>query len=165
MVYADNDPLVLIHAQALVVSTPQGATDYIEADLNEPDTILDSAALTLDFSRPAALILMGIVAHISDHDEAMAIVSRLLDGVPSGSYLAIRDGADTNRAYSQAIDRCNRSGLVPYHLRTPEQIARYLDGLEVVAPGVVSCPLWRPEVVDTGTPVERAVYGGVGRKT
>jgi hypothetical protein len=95
----------------------------------------------------------------------MASVSRLVDGVPSGSYLAIRDGADTNPAYSQAIDRYNQSGAVPYHLRTPEQIARYLDGLEVVAPGVVSCPLWRPEVADAGTPVERAVYGGVGRKT
>jgi hypothetical protein len=164
VVYVDNDPLVLVHAHALLVGTREGATDYIQADLHEPDEIVAGAARTLDFSRPVALILMGILAHIDDYDEAVSIVRRLLDAVPSGSYLAVRDGADTNAAYSEAISRYNRTGAVPYHLRSPEQIARYLEGLELVEPGVVSCPLWRPGVTDIGTPVELAVLGAVGRK-
>lgn len=164
IVYVDNDPLVLVHAQALLTSSPGGATDYIEADLHEPDKIVEGAARTLDFDQPIALILMGILAHVDDYDEALSIVRRLLDAVPPGSYLAVRDGADTNAAYSAALDRYNKSGAVPYHLRSLEQIAGYLDGLELVEPGLVSCPLWRSEFPDVSTPVERAVYGGVGRK-
>jgi hypothetical protein len=107
---------------------------------------------------------MGILAHIDDYDEAVSLVRRLVDAVPAGSYLAIRDGADTNEAYSMAIDRYNQSGAVPYHLRSLEQLAGYLDGLDLVEPGLVSCPLWRPELPDLGSPVERAVYGAVGHK-
>jgi S-adenosyl methyltransferase len=162
--YVDNDPLVLVHAQALLVGTPEGATDYIEADLNEPDEIIQGAARTLDLTQPVGVVLMGILAHISDYDQARSIVKRLLDAVPSGSYLVVRDGANTNEAYERAIRRYNDSGAVPYHLRSPEQIARYLDGLELVEPGVVSCPLWRPETADIGTPIELAVLGAVGRK-
>jgi len=164
IVYVDNDPLVLVHAQALLTSSPGGVTDYIEADLHDPDKIVEGAARSLDFDRPVALILMGILAHIDDYDEALSIVRRLLDAVPPGSYLAIRDGADTNEAYSAAIERYNKSGAVPYHLRGLEQIAGYLDGLELVEPGLVSCPVWRSEFPDISTPVERAVYGAVGRK-
>jgi hypothetical protein len=165
VVYVDNDPLVLVHAQAMLVGTPEGATDYIQADLHEPEKIVEGAARTLDFDRPVALILMGILAHIGDYDEALSIVRRLLDAVPSGSYLAVRDGADTNAGYAEAIRRYNQSGAVPYHLRSPGQIARYLDGLDLVEPGVVSCPLWRPELADIGgTPVEMAVLGAIGRK-
>jgi hypothetical protein len=164
IVYVDNDPLVLAHAQALLTSAPGGATDYIQADLREPDKIVEGAARTLDFRRPVALILMGILAHIDDYDEAVSIVKRLLDAVPSGSYLAIRDGADTNRAYAEAIDRYNASGAVPYRLRSLEQLGGYLDGLDLVEPGLVSCPLWRPEFPDLDTPIVRAVYGAVGRK-
>jgi hypothetical protein len=164
IVYVDNDPLVLRHAQALLVGTPEGATDYIEADLHGPDTIMQDAARTLDLTQPVAIVLMGILAHIGDYDEARSIVKRLLAAVPSGSYLVVRDGADTNTAYREAISRYNNSGAVPYHLRSPEQIAGYLDGLELVEPGVVSCPFWRPETTDIGTPIELAVLGAVGRK-
>jgi hypothetical protein len=164
IVYVDNDPLVLVHAQALLTSTPSGSTDYIEADLHDPEKIVEGAMRSLDFDQPVALILMGILAHIDDYDEARSIVRRLLDAVPPGSYLAVRDGADTNEAYSAAIDRYNNSGAVPYRLRSLEQIAGYLDGLELVEPGLVSCPLWRSELPDISTPVERAVYGAVGRK-
>jgi plasmid stabilization system protein ParE len=164
IVYVDNDPLVLVHAQALLVGTTEGATDYIEADLHDPGKILQGAARTLDFTQPVAIVLMGILAHISDYDQARAIVKRLLDAVPSGSYLVVRDGANINKAYEEAIRRYNESGAVPYHLRSPEQIAGYLDGLELVEPGAVSCPLWRPETTDLGTPIELAVIGAVGRK-
>jgi hypothetical protein len=164
IVYVDNDPLVLRHAQALLVGTPEGATDYVEADLHEPDTILQGAARTLDLTQPVAIVLMGILAHIGDYDQARSIVKRLLAELPSGSYLVVRDGADTDKAYREAISRYNDSGAVPYHLRSPEQIAHYLDGLELVEPGVVSCPFWRPETSDVGTPIELAVLGAVGRK-
>jgi hypothetical protein len=164
IVYVDNDPLVLRHAQALLVGTPEGATDYIEADLDDPETILAQAAKTLDLSQPVAIVLMGILAHIEDYDRALAIVHELMDAVPSGSYLVIRDGADTNAAYKEAISRYNQSGAVPYNLRSPEQIGRYLEGLELVEPGLVSCPLWRPDTTDIGTPVEQAVLGAIARK-
>jgi hypothetical protein len=164
VVYVDNDPLVLRHAQALLVGTPEGATDYIEADLHEPDQILHGAARTLDLNRPVAIILMGILAHVADYDEARAIVRRLLEAVPSGSYLVVRDGADTDPAYVQAMSRYNATGAVPYQLRSPAQIAGYLEGLEMVEPGVVACPLWRPDTPDIGTPIELAVLGAVGRK-
>ena len=164
IVYVDNDPLVLAHAHALLVGTPEGATDYIEADLNDPEAILAQAAKTLDFGKPVAIVLMGILAHIEDYDRALAIVRHLMDAVPAGSYLVIRDGTDTDPAYKEAIGRYNQSGAVPYNLRSPEQIAGYLDGLDLVEPGLVSCPEWRPDTTDLGTPVELAVLGAIGRK-
>jgi len=91
IVYADNDPLIMAHARALLTSTPQGVTNYIHADLRDPDTILAEAARTLDFTQPIALMLLGIVEHIVDNDEAQAIVNRLLDALASGSYLVLCD--------------------------------------------------------------------------
>ncbi|HKB29536.1 MAG TPA: SAM-dependent methyltransferase, partial [Streptosporangiaceae bacterium] len=89
IVYVDNDPLVLVHARALLTSTPEGACNYIEADLREPDKILKAAAATLDLAQPVAITLLGILHFISDHDEAYQIVTRLVDAVPPGSYLAL----------------------------------------------------------------------------
>jgi O-methyltransferase involved in polyketide biosynthesis len=162
--YVDNDPLVLAHARALLTSTPEGATDYIDADLHDPDTILRGAARTLDFNRPVALILMGILAHVSDYDEARSIVNRLMDALPPGSYLVVRDGTNTDPSYTKAIQGYNASGAVPYHLRSPEQLAGFFDGLDLLAPGVVSCPLWRPTTPPPAGTGEPAVFGGVGRK-
>jgi hypothetical protein len=164
IVYVDNDPLVLRHAEALLVGSPEGATDYLQADLHDPMKIIHGAARTLDLTEPVAIVLMGVLAHIDDYDEALSIVRRLLDAVPSGSHLVIRDGADTDEPYNEAIRRYNESGAVPYNLRTPEQIAGYFEGVELVDPGLVSCPLWRPETTDIGTPTELAVLGAVGRK-
>jgi hypothetical protein len=163
IVYVDNDPLVLIHARALLTSAPPGVTDYIDADLHEPDKIVQEAAQTLDFDRPVALMLMGILGHISDYDEARSIVRRLVDPLPPGSYLAHYDSTNTNEDYVKAIRRYNDSGAIPYILRSPEQIARFFDGLELLEPGVVSVPLWRPDP-SRSTPEEVDQYGGVGRK-
>jgi hypothetical protein len=166
VVYVDNDPLVLTHARALLASTPQGVTDYIDADLRDPDKILD-AARTLDFTQPIALTLIGIVGHVGDDDEARSIVRRLLQAVPSGSYLAVCDGTNViSKAGVEAQQRYNQSGAVPYHLRSPEQIAGLFNGLELVDPGVVSCPRWRPDPADAGggLPTEVDAFGGVGRK-
>jgi hypothetical protein len=167
VVYVDNDPLVLTHARALLASSPQGVTDYIDADLRDPDKILDAAARTLDFTQPIALTLIGIVGHVGDDDEARSIVKRLLEALPSGSYLAVCDGTNViSKAGVEAQQRYNESGAVPYHLRSPEQIAGFFDGAELVEPGVVSCPRWRPDPagVDGDLPAEVDQFSGVGRK-
>ncbi|NUP47919.1 MAG: SAM-dependent methyltransferase [Catenulispora sp.] len=164
IVYVDNDPLVLTYAQALLVSTPEGATDYLQAGLTDPTTILDQATKTLNLSQPVAIVLLGILAHIPDYDQARTIVKTLMAAVPPGSYLVVRDGVDTHPAYREAITRYNQTGADPYTLRTPTQIAGYFEGLHLLPPGLVSCPLWRPDTTDIGTPVELAVLGAVGRK-
>jgi S-adenosyl methyltransferase len=163
IVYVDNDPLVLVHARALLTSSPEGVTNYVDADLRDPDTILREAAQTLDLTRPVALMLMGILGHISDDDQALSIVRRLMDGLPSGSYLASYDGTDTSPEVVRAAEIWNQSANPTYHLRSPERLARRFEGLELVEPGVVSVTLWRP---DPGSepPKEIDQYGGVGRK-
>jgi S-adenosyl methyltransferase len=163
IVYVDHDPLVLAHSQVLVTTTPEGATDYIQADARDPDTILREAARTLDLTRPTALMLMGILGLISDYDEAISIVNRLMEPLPSGSYLAIYDGTNTDPAYLNAQAQYARSGAVPYTPRTPGQIARYFDGLELLEPGVVTVTRWRPEP-NQGEPPEVAGVGGVAYK-
>ncbi len=168
IVYVDNDPLVLTHARALLTSTPEGVTDYVDADLGEPDTILEAAAKTLDFSQPVALMLLGILGHVGDYDEARSIVRRLLAALPSGSYLALDDGTNVvNKALVDEAQRAyNQSGAIPYHPRSPEQIAGFFDGLELLDPGVVSVPRWRPDPADSdgSVPAEVDMFGGVGRK-
>jgi S-adenosyl methyltransferase len=150
IVYVDNDPVVLAHARALLTGSPGDAISYIDADLREPDGILEAAAKTLDFGQPVALMLMGILGHITDDQEARSILRRLRDALPSGSYLALYDGTDTNKAGVEAQEQYNRSGAVPYHLRSPEQLAGFFEGLELVEPGVVSCPQWRPDPAGGG---------------
>jgi hypothetical protein len=165
IVYVDNDPLVLVHARALLTSTPEGATDYIESDVRDPEHILRAAAKTLDFDRPTALMLMGIMGLIPDHDEALSIVRRLMRDLPSGSYLALYDGADTDPAYVEAMRRHNSgSGVVAYTPRSPELIARYFDGLTLLEPGVVPVQRWRPDPAPWGDVPEVACAGGVARK-
>jgi hypothetical protein len=163
IVYVDNDPLVLAHARALLTSTPEGACDYLDSDIRDPAAILDAAAGPLDFKRPIALMLMGIMGHFTD-DEAYPIVSRLLDGLPSGSYFALYDGANVNQAFNEAQQGYNESGAAPYHLRSPEQFARFFEGLELVEPGVVPVPHWRPDLDPSGKPAEIYSYCGIGLK-
>jgi S-adenosyl methyltransferase len=161
IVYVDNDPLVLAHARALLASSPEGATEYLDADIRNPASILDAAAGLLDFKQPIALMLMGIMGHFTD-EEAYPIVGRLQAGLPSGSYFALYDGANTNEAFNRAQEGYNASGAVPYYLRSPEQFRRFFEGLELVAPGVVPVPHWRPD--PDAEPVEIYSYCGVGRK-
>jgi O-methyltransferase involved in polyketide biosynthesis len=162
IVYVDNDPLVLAHARTLLTSTPEGATAYEDISLFEPERILEAAAKTLDPARPTALILSGILGHVADHDQARDLVRRLLEGLPSGSHLSVNDGSrGTDPDYEQAQDTYNESGAVPYFLRPVDQIAAYFEGLELVDPGVVSVPLWRPDVPD---PEPIGQHGGLGRK-
>jgi O-methyltransferase involved in polyketide biosynthesis len=164
IVYVDNDPIVLTHARALLTSTPEGATDYIDADLRDPDTILQQAARTLDFTQPIAIMLMGILGHIAEDEQAQSIVKRLLGGVPAASYLTMNDGTDTSQEVVEAARIWNESANPTYHLRSPDRIARFFDGLELVEPGVVSPPRWRPEPSASGLPAEIDSACGVGRK-
>jgi len=143
VVYVDNDPMVLTHARALLVGTPEGATSYVDADVRDPEKILHEAAEILDFTKPVALVLFGVMANVPDDDEAYAVVRRLVEALPSGSYLALNDGTESP-ARTEAVRRNEGIGSAPYRSRTPEEIARFFDGLELLPPGVVSTPLWRP---------------------
>jgi hypothetical protein len=161
VVYVDNDPLVLAHARALLTSSPEGATQYVDADLRDTDGIVRGAGGTLDFSHPVAVMLLGILGHVEDDDEARAIVRRLVDRLPAGGYLALADGTNTSEIGVESQRQYNRSGAVPYHLRSPEQVTEFFSGLELVEPGVVPVSHWRP---DDGAPPPVDVYGGVARK-
>ena len=165
IVYVDNDPLVLAHARALMSSTPEGTTAYLHADLREPEHVLASAREHLDLDRPVALMLMGILGHITDDEEARDLVRRFMSALPSGSYLVINDGTDVHsRANAQAHEQYNESGGEPYIQRSPERIGRFFEGLELVEPGLVTVTRWRHEESGFGTPPEVDGYGAVGRK-
>jgi hypothetical protein len=163
IVYVDNDPMVLVHARALLTSSPMGATDYVDADVSDTDKIIREAGQTLDFSRPIAVMMLGILGNFSDYEETRSIVRRILDAVPSGSYLAINDGTNTSEA-SLAGARASGEGGRHYTLRSPEEIAGFFDGLEMLEPGVVSTSRWRPEPSEAGLPAEVDGYCGLARK-
>ncbi|MFJ4683967.1 SAM-dependent methyltransferase [Streptomyces sp. NPDC091377] len=163
IVYVDHDPVVLAHAEALLTTTPEGATDYIDADLRDPEGILREAARTLDLDRPVALMLLGITAHVVD-DSAYGIVGRLVDALPSGSHLVLCDDTEVinPREMRRMIEQWNEAGDNPRVNRSPEQLARFFDGLDLLEPGLVSVTRWRP--ADGGTPAEVDDFGGVARK-
>ena len=165
IVYVDNDPLVLVHAQALLTSTPEGACAYLDADAREPEKILEAAAETLDFTRPIALSILGVLGTIWDDDDARATLAVLVNALPSGSYLLIEDGTNTvNVEEAAEAEKVRDEGGYNYKLRTPEQIAGFFDGLELLEPGVVSVSRWRPEETPWGLPAEIDAYCGVGLK-
>jgi len=166
IVYVDNDPLVLVHARALLTSTPEGATDYIEADVRDTDTILREAARTLDLTQPTALMLLGIVNFIVDDDEAYAIVNQLLDALPSGSYLVLsHPTTEVDRAAALEVMRLwNESATPPIKFRSRQELIRLFDRLELLEPGVVSCCRWRPDPSRFGLLADDQGFGGVGRK-
>ena len=164
IVYVDNDPLVLTHARALLTSAEGGYTDYLHAHLEEPEKILAAARERLDFDEPIGLIIIGVLAHVADYEQAKDTVRTLLDALPSGSYLTISDGTHSNQANIEAQEDYNESGAVAYNLRSKEEIAGFFEGLEVVDPGLITVTRWRCEETDFGTTPEVDGYGGVGRK-
>jgi S-adenosyl methyltransferase len=163
VVYVDNDPIVLAHARSLLTSAPDGATSYVAADVRDPASILVEAAHTLDLSEPVAIMLLFILNFVPDIDQVRDIVSRLLAAVPSGSYLAVaHPAADMDPAMAEGARRWNQLAPEPLTLRTRAQVASFLDGLEVLEPGVVTLNEWRPD--STTSPVLLPGYAGVGRK-
>jgi hypothetical protein len=166
VVYVDNDPIVLAHARALLTSSPQGATEYIDADLRDTAEILEQAAATLDFSRPVAVMLLGVLHCIPDEDDPAAIVTRLLAAVPSGSYLVVAHPARDihTTQITTAADRANPMMAEPVTLRTHDEVSRFLAGLDLVEPGLVQLHRWRPGPEGPVPDDDIANYGAVARK-
>lgn len=166
VVYVDNDPIVLAHARALLTSSPEGMTAYIDADLRATGTILERAAGVLDFRQPVAVMLLGILQGIPDSEEPGAIVARLMDPVPPGSYLAISQIASDVAAdeVAEGVQRYNEQSAVPVAARTHAEVCRFFAGLELVEPGVVQVHRWRAGTGDLGSARNLAIYAGVGRK-
>ncbi len=166
IVYVDNDPVVLTHARALLTSSRAGETDYIPADLRDTAAILSGAARTLDFSKPVAVLLIAVLHFIPDSDDPYGIVARLMDAVPSGSYLVIAHAARDIQAgaITEMMRRYNELSPVPVTPRTGEQVARFFGGLDVIEPGVVPISQWWAPGVDAGADSGLAGYCGIGRK-
>ena len=165
VVYVDNDPVVLTHARALLVSGEQGRTNYIDADLRDTRRILAEAALTLDFSQPVAIMLMAILQHIDEAEDPNAIVSSLLAAVPPGSYLTISHPAADLAAQqmAQMAERLNKLMAEKVTFRTRAQVAPFFEGLAMVEPGLVRVQEWRPDTeIEAKSPA--ALWGGMGRK-
>jgi trans-aconitate methyltransferase len=165
IVYVDNDPLVLAHARALLVGTPEGATDYVHADIRDPETILAQAGKALDFSKPVALILYGILGLIPDEEDPWSLVDRLLRDLAPGSYLALVDSPDTDPDLLEARRRQAAAGAKFYHSRSRDQIAAFFRGLEILDPGLVACDHWRPDTLPTPSAADLSTLGAVGRKS
>ncbi|MER5384089.1 SAM-dependent methyltransferase [Streptomyces sp. NBC_00647] len=168
VVYCDNDPIVLAHAAALLRSSDTGVTEYLQADVRDPDAILDGARKILDFDRPVALSLVALLHFVSDADGAHALVGRLLSELPSGSYLMVTHAtADfTPEESAAAIEKLKAAG-VTLALRSREEFSRFFDGLDLVEPGVSVVHRWHPELGEPVPGQDDGVipgYGAVARK-
>jgi SAM-dependent methyltransferase len=172
IVYVDDDPIVLAHARALLTAGPAGKTAYLDADLRDVEGILSSADLlgTLDLSRPVALLLLAVRHFIPDEDDPRSLVRGLLDGLPPGSFLALSHltGDFGPAAWAGVAAVFRRSGVV-MQVRSRPEIEEFFTGLDLIQPGVVSLPRWRPDPSRTGRPGQPSdaavsVYGGVARK-
>ena len=164
IVYVDNDPIVLLHAQALLKSTPEGACDYLQADLRDPDTILARAAQTIDFGRPVALMLLAVLQFILDEQDPYGLVSRLVAALPSGSYLVISHPTDDfNPNKGESMKVYNERSADQAVVRDKAATARFFDGLELLEPGVVPVARWRPDS-DLTAARPSSMWCGVARK-
>jgi len=167
VVYVDNDPVVLVHARALLTSTPEGETAYLEADLRDTSAILQAAAQTLDFGQPIALMLLIILHLIPDADDPYGIVSTLVQALPVGSYLVLAHPASDIRAAKMAemTRRVNERMSGPKAtMRDRAVITRFFDGLQLLEPGVVQPQHWRPDPGSLSPPQVTA-WCGVAQKT
>jgi hypothetical protein len=166
VVYVDYDPIVLAHARALLTSGAAGATEYIDADLREVGTILDQASQLLDFTQPVAVTLVAILHAIPDADDPHAIVARLIDAVPSGSYLALSHlGREflPPETLRQMMDASVGTVQQQFAYRSRDQVARFFTGMDLVEPGIVPLEEWRPDpgATDIG---KSTLWCAVGRK-
>jgi hypothetical protein len=167
IVYVDNDPVVLVHARALLVSsTREGATAYLQADIRDPETILEQAAQTLDFSKPVAVMLLGVLYMIPDADLPYEKVAAYVNAVVPGSYLAISHPAsdvDAEEAARAAREYDNSLPTTQTN-RTRAEVTKFFDGLELLPPGVVQLNNWRPDPDDEDPGIEISSWAGLGLK-
>ncbi|WP_261567498.1 SAM-dependent methyltransferase [Frankia gtarii] len=168
VVYADNDPIVLAHARALLTSTPQGTTAYLDVDVRNPESILAAPELraALDLTRPVALSLIAIMHFIPDADDPLDLLHRLLRELPSGSYLTITHATADHDEGMERLAAAYRAGGIPAQQRTRAEVARFFDGLELLDPGLQIVHRWRPdgETPTDLTDAQVSFYGAVGRK-
>ncbi|WP_405713531.1 MULTISPECIES: SAM-dependent methyltransferase [unclassified Streptomyces] len=163
IVYADYDPIVLRHAEALLISRPEGATDYIHADVRKPEAIVEHARRLLDFDRPIALSLIALLHFLPDDEDPYGITRALVDALPPGSFLVLSHGtADQHPELKDETEATYKKGAIPLRMRTRSEVEPFFEGLELVEPGLVFATQWyREEPV----PVQErsGFYVGVGR--
>ncbi|MFF2846358.1 SAM-dependent methyltransferase [Streptomyces sp. NPDC058001] len=168
VVYVDNDPIVLAHARALLVSAPDGATDYLEADLRDVDQILTAAQDTLDLSQPVGLMLVAILQYVPNAEDPYALTRRLLDALAPGSFLVLShpasdigadEVAESMRVYNERA--AEHAAATP---RSHSDVERFFAGTELLDPGVVQLPDWRPAPDDVRPAQALPMWCGVGRK-
>ncbi|MGI8447890.1 MAG: SAM-dependent methyltransferase [Streptosporangiaceae bacterium] len=166
IVYVDNDPIVLAHARALLTSGPDGKTAYVDDDIRDTGRILGEAARTLDFSQPVAVMLLAVLHFVPDADDPYKITSRLMEALPSGSFLALSHATSDieTGVVAAGAERYNQRSAVPVTLRTRAQVARFFDGLEVIDPGVVPLGHWHPGPLQQFDSPGLPTYCAVGRK-
>jgi hypothetical protein len=164
VVYVDNDPVVLTHARALLTSTPDGTTSFLETDVRDVDALLEQAKQALDFTQPIAIMLLMILHMVLGADDPHRIVGRLVEAVPSGSYLAISHPASdvSARLMADMADQLSRPGPAMI-ARTHAEVSRFFTGLELLEPGVVALADWRPGPRDV-RPAVAPGWCGVARK-
>jgi hypothetical protein len=165
VVYVDNDPIVLAHARALLTSSPEGATAYLDADIKNTDEILTGAARLLDFSQPVAIMLVAVLHMLRDEEDPQGIVDRFMAAVPAGSFLVISHLASDVQQETMAEmgRRLNQSMTQQFTMRTHAQVTAFFDGLTLLDPGVVLTHQWRPDAdADALTP--GVLWAGAARK-
>ncbi|MFJ4686930.1 SAM-dependent methyltransferase [Streptomyces sp. NPDC091377] len=165
VVYVDNDPIVLRHAQALLKSTAQGRTDYIQADARQPERIMEVAGKTLSFDEPIALSMIALLHFIPDEDDALDVVRRLLEPLPPGSCLVLSHGtADIDPEIWHAVVDVYRKSGTPVQVRSRAEFARFFSGLHLLDPGIEFVTDWRPESAEEMQGERLPLYAGVARK-
>ncbi|MFI7008429.1 SAM-dependent methyltransferase [Streptomyces sp. NPDC050145] len=167
VVYVDNDPIVLAHAEALLRGTPEGVTRYLQADARDPARIVALAREILDLDRPVALSLIALLHFVPDEEGAYDVVRTLVDALPSGSHLVLSQlASDFDPERTREAVAMYKAGGVSLVPRTRTEMARFFEGTDLLSPGIVWLPDWHPELgvdeVRDGTPVP--LYAGVGRK-
>lgn len=135
-----------------------------DADVHDPGLIVSDARNVLNFNEPIAVMFLGILGYVADFEQAKTIAARVMDAVCPGSYLLLRDNTDSGEAVREAAGRYAKSGVDPYHLRSPDQLAEFFTGLELVEPGLVPVEQWRPEPIELGAAEHTGDHGGLGRK-
>jgi len=164
VVYVDIDPVAVAYGQRLLAGQPNLIT--IQADLRRPSEVLGDARVraVLDFDRPIAVVLVAVLHVISDTDDPYRIVAEYRDALAPGSYLVIGHGARESRPEADSLVEISRQTTTPMTLRTSDEIARFFDGFDVVDPGLVWAPLWRPDGPAPEDPQRSGNVAGVGRR-
>jgi hypothetical protein len=165
IVYVDNDPMVLTHARALLTSTAEGKCAYIDADIRDPDKILADAGGVIDFTRPVGVVLMAVLQFVPDADDPYGLVGRLMAAVPDGSYLVISHPAADIQATAMASMATKLNQLMAQQVkpRSKAEVTAFFDGLDLVEPGVIRCPEWRPDRPEDAAG-KSTMWGGVAQK-